>query len=85
MWEGMFGSFAVSGETYYMEYNYKLFRWNPGDVRWSDTGVEETCELASENIAHGFKLAALGEVVYVGKRDGQLTTSPNTPLSLIHI
>ena len=44
MWEGLFGNFAVSGGSYYMEYNYKLFRWKPGDTRWSDTGVEETCE-----------------------------------------
>ena len=43
--KGLFGNFAVSGETYYMEYNYKLFRWKPGDARWADTGVQETCEL----------------------------------------
>ena len=30
MWEGLWGNFAVSGETFYMEYNYKLFRWNSG-------------------------------------------------------
>lgn len=72
MWEGLFGNFAVSSETYYMEYNYKLFRWNPGDTRWSDTGVEETGELTYENVARRFKIAASGETVYVGKRDGQL-------------
>ncbi|MCY3741780.1 MAG: sigma-70 family RNA polymerase sigma factor [Candidatus Poribacteria bacterium] len=75
MWEGLFGSFVVSGETYYMEYNYKLFRWKPGDTRWSDTGVEETCELTRENMAQGFKIATSGETVYVGKRDGQLVQS----------
>ena len=75
MWEGLFGNFAVSGETYYMEYNYKLFRWKPGDTRWSDTGVEETCELTRENMAQGFKLATSGETVYVGKRDGHLVQS----------
>ena len=75
MWEGLFGNFAVSGETYYMEYNYKLFRWKPGDTRWSDTGVQETCELTRENMAHRFKLAVSGETVYVGKRDGQLFQS----------
>ncbi|MYF54539.1 sigma-70 family RNA polymerase sigma factor [Candidatus Poribacteria bacterium] len=72
MWEGLFGNFAISDETYYMEYNYKLFRWNPGDTRWSDTNVEETCELTRENMARSFKIAASGETVYVGKRDGQL-------------
>ncbi len=75
MLEGLYGNFAVSGETYYMEYNYKLFRWKPGDTRWSDTGVEETCELTRENMARGFKLATSGETVYVGKRDGQLFQS----------
>ena len=75
MLEGLYGSFAVSGETYYMEYNYKLFRWKPGDARWSDTGVEETCELTRENMCRGFKLATSGETVYVGKRDGHLCQS----------
>ena len=95
MLEGLYGNFAVSGETYYMEYNYKLFRWNPGDTRWSDTGVEETCELTRENMAQGFKIATLDETVYVGKRDGQLVQSldggdswnnltSNLPLSVAH-
>ena len=75
MLEGLYGNFAVSGETYYMEYNYKLFRWKPGDVRWSDTSVEETCELTRENMGRGFKIATSGEIVYVGKRDGQLVQS----------
>jgi len=95
MLEGLYGNFAVSGETYYMEYNYKLFRWKPGDVRWSDTGVEETCELTRENMAQGFKIAVSGETVYVGKRDGQLVQSldggdswndltSHLPLSVVH-
>ena len=75
MLEGLYGNFVVSGETYYMEYNYKLFRWNPGDTRWADTGVEETCELTRENMAQRFKIAVSGETVYVGKRDGQLVQS----------
>ena len=75
MLEGLYGDFAVSGETYYMEYNYKLFRWKPGDTRWADTGVEETCELTRENMAQHFKIAASGETVYVGKRDGHLVQS----------
>ena len=75
MSEGLYGNFAVSGETYYMEYNYKLFRWKPGDARWSDTGVEETCELTRENMSQSFKLATSGETVYVGKRDGHVCQS----------
>ena len=75
MLEGLFGNFAVSGETYYMEYNYKLFRWTPGDTRWCDTGVQETCELTRENMTRRFNIAASGKTVYVGKRDGQLFQS----------
>ena len=75
MLEGLYGNFAVSGKTYYMEYNYKLFRWTPGDARWSDTVVEETCELTREHMERGFKLATWGETVYVGKRDGHLVQS----------
>ena len=72
---GVSGSFAVSDETFYMEYNYKLFRWELGDPEWHDTGVEETGELSRDNIWRGFKIAALDETVYVGKRDGHLLQS----------
>ena len=75
MWEGLWGSFAVSDETFYMEYNYKLFRWKPGDPEWHDTGVEETGELSRETLWRGFKIAASDGTVYVGKRDGHLWQS----------
>ena len=95
IWEGMWGNFAVSGETFYMAYNYKLYRWNPGETEWFYTGVEETIELSRDNIRSGFKIAALGETVYVGKRDGCLLQSfdggdswndmtSNLPLSVAH-
>ena len=75
MWEGLWGDFTVSGETFYMEYNYKLFRWNPGETEWFYTGMEETIELSRTNVRRGFKIAASGETVYVGKRDGHLWQS----------
>lgn len=75
MLEGLYGNFAVSGDTFYMEYNYKLYQWKPGDSWWVDTGVEESCDLTRENMARNFKIAASGETVYVGKRDGQLFQS----------
>lgn len=75
---GLLGPFAVSGDTFYSEYNFKLFRWEPGNIKWYDTGQEETAEL-SLNIfkPHFFipKLAALGDTVYYGKRDGHLVVS----------
>ena len=95
MWEGLWGNFAVSGEAFYMEYNYKLFRWNVGESEWFYTGVEETIELSDDNVGRGFKLAVSGETVYVGKRDGHLLQSldggeswhditPNLPLTIEH-
>ncbi len=95
IWEGLWGSFAVSDKTFYMEYNYKLFRWKPGETEWFYTGVEETIELSPDNIWRGFKIAASGGTVYVGKRDGHLLQSldsadswndmtPNLPFSVAH-
>ena len=73
--EGLYGDFAVSGETYYMEYNYKLFRWKQGDSEWHDTGIQEIGELTHDNMSCSFKLAASDGIVYIGKRDGQLFRS----------
>ena len=72
---GLRGAFAVSGDTFYMEYNYKLFRWEPGDTEWYDTEMEETAELFGYRIMEGFKLAVSGNTVYVGKWDGHLVVS----------
>ena len=40
----VFGNFAVSGETYYVEYNQKLFRWKPGATEWYNTGLVDGAE-----------------------------------------
>ena len=72
---GVQGIFAVSGNTFYMEYNFKLFRWEPGDTEWHDTGQEETIELIEDIASKDLKLAASGNAVYVGKRDGHLVVS----------
>ena len=72
---GLRGAFAVSDDTFYMEYNYKLFRWKPGEAAWFDTGVEETAELSKNTVMQGFKLAVSGNTIYVGKRDGHLVVS----------
>lgn len=71
---GLRGAFAVSGNTFYIEYNFKLFRWEPGDTEWQDIGVEETDKL-SLNIGRSFKLAVSGDTIYVGKRDGHFVVS----------
>ena len=82
--QALFGSFAVSGDTYYMEYGQRLFRWKPGMNDWVDTGlvdegapiysIDELDKLTDPSLIQ-FKLAVLGKTVYVGKRDGHLFQS----------
>ena len=69
------GAFAVSSDTFYMEYNYKLFRWEPGATEWYNTEQEETVELTPRLAFRELKLAASGNTVYAGKRDGHLVVS----------
>ncbi len=69
------GGFAVSGRTFYAEYKRQLFKWNRGDSEWTDTGLIDTTETPKHGHDNGLKLAASGEVVYVGKRDGTLFQS----------
>ena len=72
---GLRGPIAISGDTFYMEYNYKLFRWKRGDTEWSDTEQEETVELTPDIAKKKLKLAVSGDTIYVGKRDGHLVVS----------
>ena len=72
---GAHGAFTVSDNTFYMEYNFKLFRWQPGDTVWQDTGQEETVELIPDITKKDLQLAVSGNIVYVGKRDGHLVVS----------
>ena len=72
---GLRGALAVSNDTFYMEYNYKLFRWRPGETEWYDTEMEETSEIPRDKMMSGFELAVSGNTVYVGKRDGHLVVS----------
>ena len=69
------GAFVVSGETFYAEYKRKLFKWQPGDSEWKDTGLVDTGEPSDEDPKYGFKLAVSGKTVYVGKRNGKLFQS----------
>ncbi len=69
------GGLAVSGQTFYAEWKYRLFRWKPGDSEWIDTGLIDTSGSLNDRFDRGFKLAASRETVYVGKRDGKLFQS----------
>ena len=79
--QAYFGSFAVSGSTYYMEYDQQLFRWKPGMTEWFNTGLADAGEsihsvaALEDHGTLGFKIAVSGETVYVGKRDGHLLQS----------
>ena len=39
-----FGSFAVSGDTYYVEYGQTLYRWKSGMSEWHNTGLVDKGE-----------------------------------------
>ena len=69
------GGFAVSGETFYVEYKRMLFKWKPGNLEWINTGLIDTGEDLDDEFDRGFKLAVSGGTVYVGKRDGKLFQS----------
>ena len=69
------GAFAISGDTFYVEYKRKLFKWKPSDPEWKNTGLIDTGKRADDGSKNGFKLAVSAETVYVGKRDGRLFQS----------
>ncbi len=58
---GISGAFAVSGDTLYVEYNFKLFRWKPGETAWYDTGVQETGELLYREAMEAFEAVGMPE------------------------
>ena len=66
---------AVSGETFYVEYAGRLFRWKRGESEWFNTGLVDTAAMTLEDNAEDLVLAVSGETVYVGKRDGHLFRS----------
>lgn len=41
---GFIGDFAVSGDTYYVEYGQTLYRWKPGMGEWHNTGLVDKGE-----------------------------------------
>ena len=70
------GGFAISNGTFYVEYQRVLFKWKPGYSEWKNTGLIDLDEQSRPTSwRRGFRLAASGEAVYVGKRDGTLFQS----------
>ena len=67
------GNFTLAGKAVFMERRRKLFRWRPGETEWYHTGLEDGGELSP--LEKGFALAALGDTIYAGKREGDLFRS----------
>ena len=87
------GGFAISNGMFYVEYQRVLFKWKTGDLEWTNTGLVDLTEDSERGRPwrQGFRLAATGQTVYVGKRNGTLFQSldegnswrnitPNLPL-----
>ena len=69
------GEFAVGGNTFYIEYERRLYRWTPGDYKWHDLGMQDAPVFADFYATDGFQFAVSEEVVYLGKSNGSLFQS----------
>ena len=69
------GEFAISEDTFYIEYEHKLYRCSHGDHEWYDTGMQDAPVFDGFYATNGFQVAASEEVVYLGKSDGTLFQS----------
>ena len=80
MGANIFGAFAVSGNTFYVEHGRKLLighsssQVNNG-TSWSDTKIKDTRNIADLTSFDIFRLGVSGDTVYVGKPDGILLHS----------
>ncbi len=71
------GTFTVADDTVFMEYRHKLYRWRFGETAWHHTGLEDI-EGISPVEGKGLTLAASGNTVYAGKREGDLFLSQDS-------
>ena len=69
------GEFAVSEDTFYIEYERKLYRWTRGDRKWRDLVTQDAPVFADFYATDGFQFAVSGKVLYLGKSDGSLFQS----------
>jgi len=70
------GEFAISGDTFYIEYERKLYRWTRGEHEWHDTGMQDAPAFGDYYPPfNGFQFAVSGKVIYLGKSDGSLFQS----------
>lgn len=81
----IWGEFAVSGNTFYVEYKRKLLISHSesqvnNDASWYDTKIEDTRDIVNLSSLksikfNSFKLDVSGDTAYVGKSDGILLYS----------
>ena len=70
------GEFAISGDTFYIEYERKLYRWTRGEHTWHDTGMQDVPAFGDYYPPfNGLQFAVSGKVIYLGKSDGSLFQS----------
>ena len=69
------GEFAISGDTFYIEYERKLYRWTRGEHKWHDTGMKDAPAFGNYYPRDGLQFAVSGKVIYLGKSDGSLFQS----------
>lgn len=83
-YESQLGGIAVVNGTYYVEYNYQLYRWKPGNTQWFNTGLLDKGVRVDYSFCYannifidavGFRFAVSGNTVYVGEKEGQLMRS----------
>ena len=68
------GTFTLSDNTVFMEYKHKLYKWRRGETAWHSTGLEDQQGISPIE-EKGLTLAASGNTVYAGKREGELFLS----------
>ena len=63
-----------------LEYGGELYKWKLGDPEWTGTGLVDDGYRydGTFGLGEGFKIAVLGETVYVGKRNGELFQRKNS-------
>ena len=71
------GTFTIADDTVFMEYRHKLYRWRRGETAWHDTGLEDIKGISPIE-GKGLTLAASGNTVYAGKREGALFLSQDS-------
>ena len=66
---------VVCNDVFYAEHRRTLFKWRLGAPEWISTGLTDMSQASYDKDSKDLQLAASGETIYVGKRDGKLFQS----------